>query len=108
MCVALLVCLVNEDLLEAVVLKNEKAQSFSSSDWTTTSRTGSSFLCATGVQEADERKMCLDWAQEAGLDVSSITKLVVENIRNRDRINLQTDSEMPLDTGTTEVVYRSN
>ena len=47
--------------------------------------------------------MCLDWALEAGLDVTSITKLVVENIRNTDRMDFQTDSEMPLDTGITDV-----
>ena len=57
----------------------------------------------TGVHETEERKQCLDLAQEAGLDVSRITKLVVENIRNRDRMDFQTDSEMPLDTGITEV-----
>ena len=58
-----------------------------------------------GVQDTEERKQCLDWAQEAGLDVASITKLVVENIRNRDSMDFQTDSEMPLDTGITEVKF---
>lgn len=56
-----------------------------------------------GVQETDERKQCLDWAQEAGLDIASITKMVVENIQNTDRMDFPTDSEMPLDTGITEV-----
>ncbi len=56
-----------------------------------------------GVQDSEERRQCLDWAQECGLDLQSITKLVVENIRNRDCMDFQTDSEMPLDSGITEV-----
>ena len=36
-----------------------------------------------GVTEDGERRRCLELARESGLDVRSITKMVVENIRQR-------------------------
>ncbi|CAH2277846.1 nuclear pore complex Nup107 isoform X1 [Pelobates cultripes] len=36
------------------------------------------------VTEPDQRHQCLELAKEAGLDVASITKTVVENVRKRD------------------------
>uniref|UniRef100_A0A8K9UEL6 Nuclear pore complex protein n=1 Tax=Oncorhynchus mykiss TaxID=8022 RepID=A0A8K9UEL6_ONCMY len=36
------------------------------------------------VTEAEQRQRCLELAREAGLDVAAVTKMVVENIRERD------------------------
>ena len=59
-------------------------------------------LFDVGVQEAQERKHCLDLAEEAGLDVQSITKLVVENIR--DKADFSLDSDTAVDHNITEVL----
>ncbi|KAI0211244.1 Nuclear pore complex protein [Lamellibrachia satsuma] len=55
-----------------------------------------------GVQQADDRKQCLALAEEAGLDVARITKLVVENIRSADSVELSMDMQLLQQTATTE------
>nr|XP_006815564.1 PREDICTED: nuclear pore complex protein Nup107-like [Saccoglossus kowalevskii] len=47
-----------------------------------------------GIHEKEERQQCLVLAEEAGLDIPTITKTVVENIRTRDAgdITMETDS----------------
>ncbi|NXA33693.1 NU107 protein, partial [Eudromia elegans] len=54
------------------------------------------------VTESDQRHHCLELAKEAGLDVATITKTVVENIRKKDAGEFSHHDHM-LDTGTTEV-----
>lgn len=53
-----------------------------------------------GINESEQRKKCLDLATDAGLDVPSITKLVVENIR--DKADFSMDTEAPIDSNITE------
>jgi len=57
----------------------------------------------TGITDTDQRKSCLTLALKAGLDVPSITKLVVENIRSRDSADFSGDADAPLDVTTTKV-----
>ena len=38
-------------------------------------------MCA-GVEEQEQRRLCLQLGKEAGLDLAVITKSVVENIRD--------------------------
>ncbi|XP_052370418.1 nuclear pore complex protein Nup107-like [Oncorhynchus keta] len=53
------------------------------------------------VTEAEQRQRCLELAREAGLDVASVTKMVVENIRERDTEEFAHHDLTPaLDTGT--------
>ncbi|KAK6291196.1 hypothetical protein J4Q44_G00384070 [Coregonus suidteri] len=53
------------------------------------------------VTEADQRQRCLELAREAGLDVAAVTKMVVENIRERDTEDFAHHDLTPaLDTGT--------
>ncbi|KFO70099.1 Nuclear pore complex protein Nup107, partial [Cuculus canorus] len=54
------------------------------------------------VTESDQRHHCLQLAKDAGLDVATITKTVVENIRKKDASEFSHHDQM-LDTGTTEV-----
>uniref|UniRef100_A0A8C0HF06 Nuclear pore complex protein n=1 Tax=Chelonoidis abingdonii TaxID=106734 RepID=A0A8C0HF06_CHEAB len=53
------------------------------------------------VTETEQRHHCLELAKEAGLDVATITKTVVENIRKKDTGEF-THHDLALDTGTTE------
>ncbi|RMC09979.1 hypothetical protein DUI87_12769 [Hirundo rustica rustica] len=53
------------------------------------------------VTESDQRHHCLELAKEAGLDVATITKTVVENIRKKDAGEFSHHDHV-LDTGTTE------
>ncbi|XP_076188614.1 nuclear pore complex protein Nup107 isoform X2 [Aptenodytes patagonicus] len=53
------------------------------------------------VTESDQRHHCLELAKDAGLDVATITKTVVENIRKKDAGEFSHHDHM-LDTGTTE------
>ncbi|XP_056604579.1 nuclear pore complex protein Nup107 [Triplophysa dalaica] len=54
------------------------------------------------VTETEQRKHCLDLATQAGLDVASITKTVVETIRERDTDEFAHHDLTPaLDTATT-------
>ncbi|KGL82140.1 Nuclear pore complex protein Nup107, partial [Tinamus guttatus] len=53
------------------------------------------------VTESDQRHHCLELAKEAGLDVATITKTVVENIRKKDAGEFS-HHDLMLDTGTTE------
>ncbi|KAK2172581.1 hypothetical protein NP493_941g02002 [Ridgeia piscesae] len=55
-----------------------------------------------GVQQADDRRQCLALAEEAGLDVARITKLVVENIRSADSVELSMDMQLLQQTATTD------
>ncbi|KAK2163756.1 hypothetical protein LSH36_74g00028 [Paralvinella palmiformis] len=55
-----------------------------------------------GITDTDQRKSCLTLALKAGLDVPSITKLVVENIRSRDSADFSGDADAPLDVTTTK------
>uniref|UniRef100_A0A674B0R0 Nuclear pore complex protein n=1 Tax=Salmo trutta TaxID=8032 RepID=A0A674B0R0_SALTR len=53
------------------------------------------------VTEAEQRQRCLELAREAGLDVAAVTKMVVENIRERDTEEFAHHDLTPaLDTGT--------
>ncbi|KAJ1163105.1 hypothetical protein NDU88_003568 [Pleurodeles waltl] len=55
------------------------------------------------VTELEQRYHCLELAKEAGLDVATITKTVVENIRKRDAGEFAHHDLAPaLDSGTTE------
>uniref|UniRef100_A0A6Q2ZQ84 Nuclear pore complex protein n=1 Tax=Esox lucius TaxID=8010 RepID=A0A6Q2ZQ84_ESOLU len=54
-----------------------------------------------GVSEAEQRQRCLELAREAGLDVAAVTKMVVENIRERDTEEFAHHDLTPaLDAGT--------
>uniref|UniRef100_A0A6I8N2M0 Nuclear pore complex protein n=1 Tax=Ornithorhynchus anatinus TaxID=9258 RepID=A0A6I8N2M0_ORNAN len=60
-------------------------------------------LFLEGVTELEQRHHCLELAKEAGLDVATITKTVVENIRKKDTGEFSHHDLAPaLDTGTTE------
>ncbi|KAK2490880.1 hypothetical protein MC885_006302, partial [Smutsia gigantea] len=60
-------------------------------------------LFLEGVTEFEERHHCLELAKEADLDIATITKTVVENIRKRDNGEFSHHDLTPaLDTGTTE------
>lgn len=54
-----------------------------------------------GVTETEQRHHCLELAKEAGLDVATITKTVVENICKKDAGEF-THHDLAIDTGTTE------
>lgn len=58
---------------------------------------------AVGVVELEERHRCLELAREAGLDVATITKTVVENIRSHNEIDFSKSVEANIDTTVTEV-----
>ena len=62
-----------------------------------------SFSICSGIHDTEERCKCLSQAEDAGLDVSSITKQVVENIRSRDHTEFSIDLEQQLDTAISEV-----
>ncbi|XP_033017626.1 nuclear pore complex protein Nup107 isoform X2 [Lacerta agilis] len=53
------------------------------------------------VMETEQRHRCLELAKEAGLEVATITKTVVENIRKKDASEF-THHDLAIDTGTTE------
>ncbi|KAH0515359.1 Nuclear pore complex protein Nup107 [Microtus ochrogaster] len=60
-------------------------------------------LFLEGVTEFEQRHQCLELAKEADLDVATITKTVVENIRKKDNGEFSHHDLAPsLDTGTTE------
>ncbi|XP_035671909.1 nuclear pore complex protein Nup107-like [Branchiostoma floridae] len=56
------------------------------------------------VEEHAERQMCLELAEEAGLDIPTITKTVVENIRTRDQGDFKVGVEITaaLEAATSE------
>ncbi|KAK6291192.1 hypothetical protein J4Q44_G00384030 [Coregonus suidteri] len=59
------------------------------------------------VTEANQRQRCLELAREAGLDVAAVTKMVMENIRERDTEEFAHHDLTPaLDTGTSVVKDR--
>ncbi|KAJ7405684.1 hypothetical protein WISP_137834 [Willisornis vidua] len=58
------------------------------------------------VTESDQRHHCLELAKDAGLDVATITKTVVENIRKKDAGEFSHHDQM-LDTGTTEEAHET-
>lgn len=60
-------------------------------------------LLCLGIFETEERKHCLDLAKEAGLNVSLITKLVVENIRNANLPDSTLKANHQLEAVTSEV-----
>lgn len=51
--------------------------------------------------------MCLQLAEEVGLDIPQITKTVVENIRNKSGGGLAVGEGLSLDVTVTEVGQRS-
>nr|XP_003224660.1 PREDICTED: nuclear pore complex protein Nup107 [Anolis carolinensis]XP_008114805.1 PREDICTED: nuclear pore complex protein Nup107 [Anolis carolinensis]XP_016851349.1 PREDICTED: nuclear pore complex protein Nup107 [Anolis carolinensis] len=53
------------------------------------------------VTETEQRHHCLELAKEAGLEVATITKTVVENIRKKDAGEF-THHDLAIDTGTTK------
>ncbi|KAH0616667.1 hypothetical protein JD844_027958 [Phrynosoma platyrhinos] len=53
------------------------------------------------ITETEQRHHCLELAKEAGLEVATITKTVVENIRKKDAGEF-THHDFAIDTGTTE------
>lgn len=59
------------------------------------------------VTQPELRPQCLQLAREAGLDVSAITKLVVETVREHDETEF-THHSQALETGTTKVETHKN
>lgn len=60
-------------------------------------------LFLEGVTEFEQRHHCLELAKEADLDIATITKTVVENIRKKDNGEFSHHDLAPaLDAGTTE------
>jgi len=57
---------------------------------------------AVGVNETDQRRRCLELGERQGLDMLSITKLVVETVGNAGPINFMT-ANAQLNTATTDV-----
>ena len=55
-----------------------------------------------GIQGTEARRRYLDLADSCGLDVMRITKLVVENIRNRSSNEFTSTAESLQDTNTSE------
>lgn len=55
-----------------------------------------------GVKGHDERQLCLQLAEDAGLDVATITKTVVENIRNRDAAVVTIDASLTVNVAISE------
>lgn len=55
-----------------------------------------------GIFGTEERKHCLNLAEEVGLDVRSITKSVVENIRNANTSDFTLDMDLQLEAVTSE------
>lgn len=60
-------------------------------------------LLCLGIFGTEERKHCLNLAEEVGLDVRSITKSVVENIRNANTSDFTLDMDLQLEAVTSEV-----
>ncbi|XP_019626310.1 PREDICTED: nuclear pore complex protein Nup107-like [Branchiostoma belcheri] len=56
------------------------------------------------VEEHSQRQMCLELAEEAGLDIPTITKTVVENIRTHDQGDFKVSAEVTaaLEAATSE------
>ena len=57
------------------------------------------------VFETETRRHCLVIASECGLDVASITKLVVEMMRSRDTGDTRVEGDLPSEATTTDVSY---
>nr|KAG5714375.1 hypothetical protein BaRGS_018592 [Batillaria attramentaria] len=55
-----------------------------------------------GVKVQEEREMCLQLAEDAGLDIATITKTVVENIRNRDAAIVSMDMSLTVNVAISE------
>ena len=55
-----------------------------------------------GVSETDQRRQCLDLGERHGLDILSITKLVVETVGNAGPVNFIT-ADAQLNASTTDV-----
>ena len=53
----------------------------------------------------EERHQCLELAKESGLDVPTITKAVVENIRSHDVVDFSTDIQANIDTTISQVKH---
>ncbi|CAL1282614.1 unnamed protein product [Larinioides sclopetarius] len=47
-----------------------------------------------GVTDNNERQKCLQYAEEAGLDVPQITKTVVKNIREKDAVKIEPTTDL--------------
>ncbi|XP_055951945.1 nuclear pore complex protein Nup107-like [Argiope bruennichi] len=47
-----------------------------------------------GITDNDERQKCLQYAEEAGLDVPQITKTVVKNIREKDAVKIEPTTDL--------------
>ncbi|XP_067110338.1 nuclear pore complex protein Nup107 [Osmerus mordax] len=63
--------------------------------------TASYALHLEGVADTSQRRRCLELARQAGLEVAAVTKLVVENVRERDDQEfVHHDLSPALDTGT--------
>uniref|UniRef100_A0A8C4Q5U9 Nuclear pore complex protein n=1 Tax=Eptatretus burgeri TaxID=7764 RepID=A0A8C4Q5U9_EPTBU len=56
-----------------------------------------------GITETEERKLCLQLAEQAGLDVMAVTKLVVENIRRADPVGFVHHDSSPILNSATSV-----
>merc|ERR1712062_727049 len=50
-----------------------------------------------GIEETEERKECLVWAEEEGLDVAAITKAVVERVRLREATTFPPENSLAPD-----------
>lgn len=54
------------------------------------------------IHDQSERQQCLQLAENSDLDIPSITKLVVENIRNRNVTEFSIDTDTALEAATSE------
>lgn len=61
------------------------------------------FLLILGINDNKERQKCLEYAEQAGLDIPQITKTVVRNIREKEPDT--TEHITDLSAVTTEVSY---
>jgi hypothetical protein len=59
----------------------------------------------SGIQDKEKRQEALQMAEDADLDIATITKTVVENIRNRGPVQFTTDNKTELEAATSEVCY---
>ena len=63
-------------------------------------------MVCLGVRETGERRECLELAEQAGLDLHSITKTVVENIRKQDSADFLSEPCRNEDGAISEVLIQ--
>jgi len=60
-------------------------------------------MWVVGVNETEKRQHCLELGERHGLDILSITKLVVETVGNSGPVSFITADDPQLNTATTDV-----